>query len=404
MKNRKVVVIVALTVLWFITSYPMIAVADQYIGFYNGRNNPQTYSIGIATSNDGYRWSRSQCEFLEPRENMFDSAMLNGPCPVTVGDYVYLYYSGFDGSKISIGLAILNKQFDIVYRSKNPVLSTGNGLDWDSKNVFRSAVLYEPDNEPSKRFSMLYGGQGKDDRYQIGLAYSEDGIHWYKYSGNPVLSYGSTGQFDSQWVSQPTVIKYNGQYYMGYAGYNGVRMEGGLATANSLEGPWVKSPNNPVLKVNANASQTLTSQVVSGNKFLKVNDSQVFNVGEPCYLQTPNATEIVRIKSIPDANTIELTEPVVLTYPVGARLESIFAKSLGPNQIEYEDGIWKVWATVWANIYGYEITAYAEGTDLSDLYWVYEKSPLIYFEPLVKSYWDSISQENLRFIKIPDTQ
>jgi predicted GH43/DUF377 family glycosyl hydrolase len=383
--------------------FPKQAAADKYIGFYNGRNNPQTYSIGISTSNDGYRWSRSHFEFLEPRENMFDSAMLNGPCPVTVGDYVYLYYSGFDGSRISTGLVILNKECEILYRSKNPVLSPGNGLDWDSKNIFRSAILYEPENEPSKRFSMLYGGQGQDDRYQIGLAYSEDGIHWNKYSGK-VLTYGSEGQFDSQWVSQPTVTKFNGLYYMGYAGYNGVRMEGGLATANSLEGPWVKLPSNPVLRVNAQASQTLTSHVVSGDTFLKVNDSQVFHVGEPCYLQTPRATEIVRIKSIPDNVTIELTEPVVLPYPEGARIESIFAKSLGPNQIEYIDGKWKIWATTWANMYGYETTAYAEGDNFSNLQWIYDKSPLIYFEPLVRSYWDSISQENLRFIKISDDQ
>jgi len=399
----KAIFVTAIT-LWLITFYPVIAVADQYIGFYNGRNNPQTYSIGISTSNDGYRWSRSQFEFLEPRENMFDSAMLNGPCPVTVGSYVYIYYSGFDGSKISIGLAILNQKYEIIYRSKNPVLTAGNGLDWDSRNVFRPAVLYEQDKEPSKRFSMLYGGQGQDGRYQIGLAYSEDGIHWYKYSGNPVLTYGDAGEFDSQWASQPTVTKYNGQYYMGYAGYNGIRMEGGLATAKSLEGPWVKSPHNPVLRVNANASQSLTSQVVSGNTFLKVSNSQVFNVGEPCYLQTPNATEVVRIKSILDANTIELTEPVVLSYPIGARIESLFAISLGPNQMECIDGMWKIWATTWGNIYGYETTAYAEGDDFSNLQWIYDKSPLIYFEPLVRSYWDSISQENLRFVRIPDTQ
>lgn len=398
------VILIILLALGSVMSFPMIAVADKYIGFYNGRNNPQTYSIGMSTSNDGYRWSRSQFEFLEPRENMFDSAMLNGPCPVTVGDYVYLYYSGFDGSQISTGLAILDEECDIIYRSKNPVLTTGNGLDWDSKNIFRSAVIYESDNEPSKRFSMLYGGQGQDGRYQIGLAYSDDGIHWNKYRGNPVLTYGSAGQFDSQWVSQPTVTKFNGQYYMGYAGYNEVRMEGGLATANSIEGPWIKSPNNPLLKVNASASQTLTSQVASGNTFLSVNDSQVFDVGEPCYLQTPNATEIVRIKSIPDANTIELTEPVVLPYPADARIESIFAESLGPNQMEYIDGKWRIWATTWANIYGYETTAYAEGDDFSNLQWVYEKSPLIYFEPLVKSYWDSVSQENLRFVKISDDQ
>lgn len=377
---------------------------NSYIGFFNARgvDSANTYHIGYATSENKINWAKNINPILKPRSKMFDSLMLNGPCPVQVGNTIYVYYSGYNGTKWTIGLAIFDMNMNILYRSKNPVLDVGAFGSWDSAHVSRTSIFYDENSaDPNKAFSMLYGGYS-NGYYKIGLAYSPDGILWTKYVGNPVLSNGAAGEWDSMWASHPAVTYVDGTYYLSYNGYDGLKVQGGIATSLSLEGPWIKSGSNPIFKNRPGATQLLTSNVVQGSKIIKVSNASVFDLNEPCYLQCSSGTEIVRIKSRIDINTIELYEPVVLNHFVsnGARIESLLNKSVGPNQIEYDNGTWKVHCSVWANNLGYESTAYAEGVNLTQMQWNYCMFPVMDFNPIVTSDWDSMSQENLMYIKI----
>ncbi|MCW3995866.1 MAG: hypothetical protein NWE98_06925 [Candidatus Bathyarchaeota archaeon] len=96
-------------------------------------------------------------------------------------------------------------------------------------------------NEPNeKRFYMFYSGSTNIDwnhiscKASIGVALSQDGINFAKYSGNPVLSVG-------QIALTPALFTCKGKYWMAFA-YKPDQLSGrrlGLAVAENLLGPWI---------------------------------------------------------------------------------------------------------------------------------------------------------------------
>ncbi|MBI85462.1 MAG: hypothetical protein CMJ81_19895 [Planctomycetaceae bacterium] len=122
---------------------------------------------------------------------------------------------------------------------------------------------------------------------RIGLATSEDGIHWQVANdGQTVLDFGADGKFDDASLSHPYVLRIGNQFMMWYGGVNGqsgrdigvgpphVRVEQiGLAT--SSDGVhWTRANNgNPVLEIGPKGSidavQATGCHVIrQGDKFL----------------------------------------------------------------------------------------------------------------------------------------
>jgi hypothetical protein len=97
------------------------------------------------------------------------------------------------------------------------------------------------------KFYMLYR-QTLVDPMQIGLAYSDDCITWTQYSGNPVLSLGSAGEWDDNFVGYITLYFDQGTFYMLYSGKQaaGLYKMGLALSTNCLS--WTKLPYNPVLE------------------------------------------------------------------------------------------------------------------------------------------------------------
>lgn len=98
-------------------------------------------------------------------------------------------------------------------------------------------------------YKMWYHGF-RDGVRRIGYATSTDGLNWKKYTGNPVLDVGPPGSWEALAVVEPKVIKVGSKYYMWYSGQSGTEFYGqnvGLAT--SADGiHWTKYPGNPVLR------------------------------------------------------------------------------------------------------------------------------------------------------------
>jgi len=159
-------------------------------------------------------------------------------------------------------------------QSPDPVLTTWSGISSDPSgylSAFIPSVLFDSTTNlykmwfVSRSFSAAcYFGFSE---YDISYAVSSNGVDWFPFSKNPVLSTGTPGSFDGVNVTDPFVIHDGTQYLMYYTGFNGSTYRTGLAT--SLDGiMWTKSSNNPVLDVGPGSWETVGS-----------NAPKVFKVG-----------------------------------------------------------------------------------------------------------------------------
>jgi hypothetical protein len=147
----------------------------------------------------------------------------------------------------------------------NPVLSQGAGGSWESTCIYTHCVIND-----SGTYKMWYGGSTKPYiEEKIGYATSPDGKSWTKYAGNPVMSLGVPGSWDSTRIGSMSVLKDGSTYKMWYYGTNGAI--GRIGYATSTDGIiWTRCAGNPVLDLGA--SNTWDSREVGPNCVIKEND------------------------------------------------------------------------------------------------------------------------------------
>ena len=93
----------------------------------------------------------------------------------------------------------------------NPVFSGSGKNSWDNQIRERGYIIHE-----DSLYKLWYTGyQGADSvtKY-LGYATSNDGIHWLRYSNNPI--------FPGKWTEDMCVLKQGGTYYMFAEGRNDV--------------------------------------------------------------------------------------------------------------------------------------------------------------------------------------
>lgn len=85
----------------------------------------------------------------------------------------------------------------------NPVFESRGPGHWDEAIRERGWILREDDG-----YYLWYTGYQypESNAKSVGYATSKDGIHWERYSGNPVIS--------GNWTEDMMVVKENGTYYM----------------------------------------------------------------------------------------------------------------------------------------------------------------------------------------------
>lgn len=126
----------------------------------------------------------------------------------------------------------------------NPILSAGDSVAWDALGVHTPEIVFH-----NNIFYLFYTGSRVPGSKAIGLATSNDGFHFTKFTDNPVLAPDNKG-FDAYSTGPPRIVKVDTGWLMYYnamevAGFNpGPYI--GMARANDLTGPWVKN-NKPVM-------------------------------------------------------------------------------------------------------------------------------------------------------------
>lgn len=198
--------------------------------WYRG-NSGFASALGYASSSDGRTWTK------HPGNPFITGAYF--PFVLKIGGVFYLFAVKTDDRLYRwSGTNGIDWTAD---NGGNPIMVHDAGLSWENAYICNVAVIHEPGT--IYPWKMLYeaGGTG----FQIGYAYSTNGLHWIKYAGNPVLG-KIPGTWKSVFTGNPELLKINNAYYAIYGGHDGTGWKIGWSWSTNLI-DWTDGTNNPIL-------------------------------------------------------------------------------------------------------------------------------------------------------------
>jgi predicted GH43/DUF377 family glycosyl hydrolase len=239
--------------------------AGRYHMFFDGINGwPSHVQIGYATSTDGRTWTRVGDTAVFTTEKLSYAGLTAFASSVVVQDdgtwalYYYTLDKTSDGQNFAqgeIGRATAPAPAGPWTADPAPVLQTGSAGSWDSYQVSNPSVVKVADG-----YVMYFsGGSSGSGQRLIGMATSNDGIHWTKYDdpkttdephaeSDPVFGPGPAGAWDSARVVDPNVQQTPDGWVMVYLADKGKFNGDGLGVAVSADGlHWRRVSNDPII-------------------------------------------------------------------------------------------------------------------------------------------------------------
>lgn len=215
--------------------------------YYSGHNGDGQMHVGMATSPDGYAWTKygSNPILTHGAGGAWNDYAVGHFIVRKEGATWKAWFEGWQlGGTIKIGYATSTDGITWTEYGSNPVISNGAGAAWDAGAAIPSGIL-----KVGNTYMLYYWGGDLADQatWKIGLATSTDGTTWTKHASNPVLAgVGSTWEVG---ILEPFVEKIGSTYVMFYQGnqsppdYN----NSAIGIATSTDGvAWTKRSDNPL--------------------------------------------------------------------------------------------------------------------------------------------------------------
>jgi len=185
---------------------------DHYKMWYTAANDSRDFKVGLAISKDGVNFRKYEHNpALDVTPDSWDNKGVQFAQVIKENDIYKMWYAGFDGVAWRTGLAV-SKDGITWSKEPDPVLDIGQEGEFDGKTLLKPTVIKDGDI-----YRMAYAAVGDDTwTMRLGLATSPDGKEWVKYSGNPVIE-PESGKWDCVHIEDPHLIKLD-KYYLTYAG------------------------------------------------------------------------------------------------------------------------------------------------------------------------------------------
>lgn len=218
---------------------------EMWFGTFDGTypNN----GIGFAWSTDGIIWTKHPTAVMTPSGTGWEAVSVGECSVIKEGNTYKMWYTGHPNSTRTpsyIGYAT-STDGGITWQkyAGNPVLNPGIG--WESARVEFPSVI-----KLTEGYWMFYTGESAPGVARTGRAFSTDGINWQKDTvNNPVLLPGDPSEWDQN-NYLGNVIDLNNTLYIYYTGETNPGGGGtaiGGASSSDLGVTWTKFANNPIL-------------------------------------------------------------------------------------------------------------------------------------------------------------
>jgi beta-1,2-mannosidase len=176
---------------------------NKFVMLYRAQSRRGTSSLGYAESVDGVHFSRRARPVFVPEAPYERGGGCEDPRLVQFGQTCYLTYTGYNnvngrgpaGKDAQLCLATSN---DLINWRRQGVIMPAYRGKWNVGWTKSGAIVPE---KVAGKYWMYYLGDARGHPGQMGLAVSDDLLHWQDALRHPVLN-TRPGQFDSQ-VAEP---------------------------------------------------------------------------------------------------------------------------------------------------------------------------------------------------------
>ncbi len=191
--------------------------------FYQTYGNGPKDAICHATSSDGIHFERN------PTNPIFRPAINDWSCGraidaevVKFKDQYFLYFAtrdpAFKIQQLGVAVAPANTNFNRndwkQIATDGPILKPE--LPWEGECIEGASVI-----EKNGGLYMFYAGAYNNWPQQIGVARSQDGIHWTRVQDMPFLKNGANGTWNSSESGHPDIFRdKSGETYLFFQGDN----------------------------------------------------------------------------------------------------------------------------------------------------------------------------------------
>lgn len=180
---------------------------------YRAQDKDGTSRLGYAVSQDGHHFVRDAKPVLSPEAPYEKNGGVEDPRLVQIGGEYYLTYTGYNRVDAQLCLA---KSRDLKHWERLGVIIPANRGRWNVHWTKSGAILNQKVNGHYWMYFM--GDAAGDGANQMGIAYSDDLVHWTEPLDHPILGH-RVGRFDSKVVepgpppvmtSRGILLVYNG--------------------------------------------------------------------------------------------------------------------------------------------------------------------------------------------------
>ena len=177
---------------------------STYHMYYIDMNASGNEDPGYATSVDGVNWTKNPDKLVYKSKNgdPYSKSIKQGD--VFYDGEKFHMWTNMRNGYTSVGYANSDDGFTWVVQDS---IVMNSSYDWYYPRTQVATVieLEHPDIPEKYRYHMWYSGGGLFD-WDIGYAWSDDGLNWTRYGEEPVLARGTGDEWDASSVSFPTIL------------------------------------------------------------------------------------------------------------------------------------------------------------------------------------------------------